>query len=188
VRRTARLEAGLERYLNELKRRGRRTNLVGTASDEALARHVEDSLAAAEALPRGVRVVDLGSGAGFPGIPIALARADLRVTLVEIRERRVHFLRHAVRTLDLDCAIVRQRIEDPPPERFDVVLLRAVAPPAEALASALPWAAEGGEIWIWARSRPGGLPGDPGRDLSLGERGVILRIPASSVPRGTPES
>ena len=64
-------------------------------------RHVEDSLAAADCLPEGSEIVDLGSGAGFPGVPLALSRPDLRVTLVEIRERRVNFLRHVVRTPQL---------------------------------------------------------------------------------------
>ena len=77
----------MHRFLAELARWAPRTNLVGSSEPAALARHVEDSLAVAGYLPDGARVVDLGSGAGFPGIPIAIARPDLLVTLVEIRER-----------------------------------------------------------------------------------------------------
>ena len=68
-------------------------NLVGSTAPEEIELHIRDSLAAAAQLPAGCALVDLGSGAGFPGIPIALARPDVRVTLVETRERRVSFLR-----------------------------------------------------------------------------------------------
>jgi 16S rRNA G527 N7-methylase RsmG len=54
---------------------------VGSTAPEALERHVADSLAAAAFLERGIRVVDLGSGAGFPGIPLAIARPDLSLSI-----------------------------------------------------------------------------------------------------------
>src|SRR5262249_18479377 len=121
-------------FLAALRQWGPRTNLVGSLDDAALTRHVEDSLAAAEHLPHSARVVDLGSGAGFPGIPLAIARPDLDLTLVEIRERRVHFLRHVVRQLELGCRIERRRIEEPLLPPFEFALLRAVAPPEESFA------------------------------------------------------
>ena len=62
----------LRLYLEELTRWGARTNLVGSTEPDALRRHVEDSLAAADYLPEGSEIVDLGSGAGFPGVPLAL--------------------------------------------------------------------------------------------------------------------
>jgi 16S rRNA (guanine527-N7)-methyltransferase len=165
----------IDRFLAELTRWAPRTNLVGSSDPQSLARHVEDSLAGASALPRGARVVDLGSGAGFPGIPIAIARPDLAMTLVEIRERRVHFLRHAVRTVGIACRIERRRIEDPESEPFDYALMRAVTEPARAVALALPWLRSGGEAWIW--SGPDVDPSLRADALPLASSGMILRIP-----------
>jgi 16S rRNA (guanine527-N7)-methyltransferase len=153
---------------------------VGSIEPGALARHVADSLAAADALPRSARVVDLGSGAGFPGIPLAIARPDLDLTLVEIRERRVHFLRHVVRTLDLRCRVERCRIESSPGTPFSYALLRAVAPPQRAREMARAWVREGGEIWIWAGPDETALEGVG--SISLESGGRILRILAQRGP------
>jgi 16S rRNA (guanine527-N7)-methyltransferase len=184
------LERRLSRYAEELAAWGSRTNLVGSTAPEAIRLHVEEALAAVPALPQGALVADLGSGAGLPGLPIAIARPDLRVTLVEIRERRVHFLRHVARSLPVDCRILRLRIEDPPPgAAFDVALLRAVAGPLDSLRMGRPWVREGGEIWTWTRARLGDLPPEMragASEIPLGERGRILRVAASHVPRGTP--
>ncbi len=197
----------LERYLDELRHWGARTNLVGSLAPDELAAHVRDSLAAAPHLPRGAQVVDLGSGAGFPGIPLAIERPDLRLTLVEVRERRVHFLRHVVRTLGLDVAVERTRLEDPPrpegpprpedsrledpsPRLADFALIRAVAAPARSLELARPWISESGEIWVWAGpgaelpERAAAAASEAG-EISLAPRGSILRVPAAAVSRGT---
>jgi 16S rRNA (guanine527-N7)-methyltransferase len=170
----------IQGFLAELRRWAPRTNLVGSTDSVALDRHVSDSLAAAEWLPTSARVVDLGSGAGFPGIPLAIARPDLDLTLVEIRERRVHFLRHVTRSLRLDCSIERRRIEDPLPEPFDFALLRAVAPPAVAAGLASPWLSETGEAWIWSGPGPSEEPDRIIGSIALASGGQILRIAARS--------
>lgn len=180
--------AVLDRYLGELERWGARVNLVGSTDRRALDLHLEDALAGAAALPAGGRVVDLGSGAGLPGIPLAVARPDVHFVLVEIRERRVHFLRHVVRTLGLGCEVWRRRIEEPPAEGFDRVLARAVAPPREILASGRPWLAESGECWIWTREDAAACGVAEASVLPIGSdgsRGHILRVPARAIPRGT---
>jgi 16S rRNA (guanine527-N7)-methyltransferase len=179
---SAALAAALDAYAGELVRWGARMNLVGSTDREALERHFEDSLAAAAELPAGATVVDLGSGAGFPGIPIALARPDLALTLVEIREKRVAFLRHAARVLALRIEILAVSIDAPPPRSFSFALLRAVAKPARSLELALPWLEPTGEAWIWAgpsEDLPSACP------LALRSGGRILRVRASDFSRGT---
>ncbi len=99
--------------------------------DRVWDRHVLNSAVVGEALDTGETVVDIGSGAGLPGIPLALARPDLRVTLVEPLLRRSDFLREAIDELGLECVVVRGRAEDrsvrdAAGER-DVVVSRAVA-------------------------------------------------------------
>ena len=66
-----------------------------------------------ELIPDGARVVDVGSGAGLPGIPLALARPDLHVTLIEPMLRRTEFLHEVVDELDADIDVVRGRVEEP---------------------------------------------------------------------------
>jgi 16S rRNA (guanine527-N7)-methyltransferase len=95
-------------------------------------RHVLNSAALAEAVPDGARVVDVGSGAGLPGIPLGLARPDLTLTLVEPMARRVEFLQDVVAALGAPWRIVRGRAEERSVARavgaVDVVTARAVAP------------------------------------------------------------
>ena len=99
-------------------------------------RHVLNSAAVAEAVPRGAHVVDVGSGAGLPGIPLGLARPDLALTLVEPMARRVEFLQEAVAELSgvqrTPWRVVRGRAEERSVAGavgpVDVVTARAVAP------------------------------------------------------------
>jgi 16S rRNA (guanine527-N7)-methyltransferase len=175
-------KAGLDAYAHELARWGERMNLVGSTDPTAIARHVEDALAGLPHLAQGASLVDLGSGAGFPGLPIAIARPDLRVTLVEIREKRVAFLRHVVRSLALDVEVRRASYEVAPPTGSDVVTLRAVASPEKSLSIARPWVAENGEIWVWAGAGVD-LPG--ARPIVLRSGGAILRVHAAVFSRGT---
>jgi 16S rRNA (guanine527-N7)-methyltransferase len=95
-------------------------------------RHVLNSAALAEAVPPGARVVDVGSGAGLPGIPLGLARPDLTLTMVEPMARRVEFLTGVVAALGGPWRVVRGRAEERSVVRtvgpVDVVTARAVAP------------------------------------------------------------
>lgn len=179
-------EERLQRYLVELRGWAPRVNLVGSLDDDALRRHIEESLQAARHLPDDVYVADLGSGAGFPGLPVAIARPDLHVTLVESRERRIHFLRHVRRVLELDCRILRTRLEDPPEQRFDFSLIRAVAPLAESLRLGELWTRPSGEIWVWSRERGQELGAARLGTIDLGAGGRILRVRPAAVSRGTP--
>jgi len=103
-------------------------------------RHLLNCAMLAEAIPQGASVADLGSGAGLPGLVLALARPDLRITLVEPLERRTVFLREAVAALGLsDVEVVRGRAESLHGERtFDVVTSRALAPLSRLLTWSMP--------------------------------------------------
>lgn len=91
-------------------------------------RHLLNSAAVASLLAPAADVVDVGSGAGLPGIPLALARPDLRVTLVEPLQRRVTFLQRCAAELGLPVTVVRARAEQLPAASADAVVARAVAP------------------------------------------------------------
>jgi 16S rRNA (guanine527-N7)-methyltransferase len=135
-----------ERYVARLAGDGVTRGLIGPREVPRLwERHVLNSAVVAEAVPHGARVVDVGSGAGLPGIPLGLARPDLTMTLVEPMARRVEFLEEAVAELEgMPTAspgerqhasrwrVVRGRAEDravvSAVGKVDVVTARAVAP------------------------------------------------------------
>jgi 16S rRNA (guanine527-N7)-methyltransferase len=127
--------AGLEgarRYAGILAGAGVERGLIGPREvDRIWDRHLLNSVAIAELLERDIRVADIGSGAGLPGIPLALARPDLRVTLIEPLLRRGEFLREVVEDLGIHVTIVRGRAEEPAVREqvgeMDAVVSRAVA-------------------------------------------------------------
>jgi 16S rRNA (guanine527-N7)-methyltransferase len=121
-----------ERYVARLATDGVTRGLIGPREVPRLwERHVLNSAAVAEAVPTDARVVDVGSGAGLPGVPLALARPDLRLTLVEPMARRVEFLEEVVAELSAPWRVVRGRAEERSVRTavgpVDVVTARAVA-------------------------------------------------------------
>ena len=121
-----------QRYAEILAGAGVERGLLGPREvDRLWDRHILNSAAIAELLETGERVADIGSGAGLPGIPLALARPDLRLTLIEPLLRRSEFLREVVDDLGLDMTIVRGRAEDLSVRQqvgeMDAVVSRAVA-------------------------------------------------------------
>lgn len=140
----------------ELALWNRRTNLIGPGTaGEILARHYGESLAALPLLPVGARIgLDLGSGAGFPGLVLAAARPGLEMALVEARERKWAFLSAAARKAALPCRCLNVRVRIPLPtglpESIDVITSRALRLDAEtwrALASRLDL---DGRFLLWA--------------------------------------
>jgi len=100
-------------YLTLLQKWNARTNLTAIRDEEGiLSRHFLESILCAQALPKSVQtLLDFGSGAGFPGIPIALIRKDVTVTLAESQNKKAAFLREALRTLNLKARVHNGRAE-----------------------------------------------------------------------------
>lgn len=121
-----------ERYAGLLAGPGVERGLIGPHEVERLwDRHVLNSAAIAELIDEGQRIVDVGSGAGLPGVPLAIARPDLRVILVEPLLRRSTFLLEVISELQLPVEVVRGRAEEPAVRDrvggADAVVSRAVA-------------------------------------------------------------
>jgi 16S rRNA (guanine527-N7)-methyltransferase len=121
-----------QRYAEILAGAGVERGLLGPHEvDRLWDRHILNSAAVAELLGASDRIADIGSGAGLPGIPLALARPDLRLTLIEPLLRRSEFLREVVDELGLEITVVRGRAEDGSVREqvgeMDAVVSRAVA-------------------------------------------------------------
>lgn len=127
-----------------------RINLSGHGSAEAIVRHlILDSLVLGEMLPPFQSLADLGSGAGIPGLPLAICHPTRRFTLIESRERRHHFQQAARRALGLGNVRLRHgRAERLPATPHDGAVARAAASPGTVLDWMLRWVRPGGWIAI----------------------------------------
>ena len=125
-------------YLTLLQKWNARTNLTAIRDEEGiLSRHFLESILCAGKLPENIiSVLDFGSGAGFPGIPIALMRKDLSITLAESQNKKAAFLREAVRTLNLKSTVHSGRAQAIK-STFDCITLRAVDNMAQAIPAAI---------------------------------------------------
>lgn len=128
-----------EQYLSLLLKWNARLNLTAVREPaEIVQRHFLECIQCALALPSISTLLDFGSGAGLPGIPIALLRPEIKVILGESQAKKAAFLREAARTLDLQASIFDGRIEAmPASQRFEAITLRAVDKMAEACAIAI---------------------------------------------------
>ena len=120
----------VDEYVSLLRSQGVLRGLIGPREvDRIWSRHILNSVASYQLFPTGARVADVGSGAGLPGIPLAIIRPDLDFTLIESMLRRTTFLEEVVTALGLDSQVnvLRARAEEVPGV-FDVVTARAVAP------------------------------------------------------------
>jgi len=130
----------IRQYVDILVSRGVDWGLIGPREIGRLwERHILNSIALESLIPEGCRVADVGSGAGLPGIPLAILRPDLEMTLIEPMLRRSNFLTEALDELGLDdrVTVVRGRAEDAD-LHVDVVVSRAVAK----LATLINWTAD----------------------------------------------
>ena len=140
-----------EDYLGLLMRWNARINLTAIRDEEGiLTRHFVESIACARALPAGIgTLLDFGSGAGFPGVPIALCRPEIAVTLAESQGKKAAFLQEAVRVLGLATKVYAGRAELLK-ARFDCVVLRAVDRMPQAVRAASKLASPEGRVLVMA--------------------------------------
>jgi 16S rRNA (guanine527-N7)-methyltransferase len=162
---------------------------------------VRDSLVLLDHLGDARSVVDVGSGGGMPGIPLKIARPNLRVVLVEADRRKAAFLVHAAARLELDVAVIAERAETagrgPLRETFDVAVCRALAPMPVLAELCLPFVRVGGSLLAMkahleeAAEAIAALGGGPARVVqapsTARERGVVVVVPkVSATPDAYP--
>ncbi|WP_089310800.1 16S rRNA (guanine(527)-N(7))-methyltransferase RsmG [Actinomadura mexicana] len=138
-----------ERYAAFLAKAGVERGLIGPReADRLWERHLINCAVVSSAVPEDAQVVDIGSGAGLPGIVLAIVRPDLRVTLLEPLLRRTTFLNECVELLELRNVDVRRARAEDVVEEFavDVATARAVAPLERLAGWALPLLRPGGEL------------------------------------------
>ena len=120
--------AQIERYEEILKTWGIERGLIGPREGEIIwERHILNCLPVLSVIKEGSSLIDIGSGAGLPGIVLAISRPDLKVTLLEPLERRVRFLNEVVAELGLNCEVVQTKAENWKNHTYQVVTARAVA-------------------------------------------------------------
>jgi len=149
-------EAQLARFTELLLAEMPRQNLIAASTtDQLWARHIVDSAQLLALAPDSARRwIDLGAGAGFPGIVVALARSDIEMTLVESRRKRIDFLRHVVEQLGVGArvTVAGRRLEMLESAEQDVISARAFAP----LDRLLPLAhrfSHAGTCWLLPKGR-----------------------------------
>jgi len=184
------LTCRFEEYLSLFVRWNERVNLTSVRDEDSiLLRHFVESIACARALPEGIStLLDFGSGGGFPGIPIALCRPEILVTLAESQGKKAAFLQEAVRVLGISASVHAGRAQLLQMS-FDCVTLRAVDKMAAAVKAGADLVAPGGwlalmttrsdlaelqaaagAVFSWTGADL--LPGGEDRVLALGQRAV----------------
>lgn len=142
-------------YLRDLKKWNRVYNLTAIKNDKGIVlKHFIDSLSYLKAIPvrKGLRVIDIGTGAGFPGIPIKICHPDIVLTLVDSSMKKTLFLRHICRALSLEgLEVIQKRAEelkDDYESSFDILLTRAIYKIKDMLSFGIPLLKRGGIIVI----------------------------------------
>jgi len=140
--------ANLESYANWLATEGVIRGLIGPREvDRIWDRHLANCAALAELIPSEATVIDIGSGAGLPGLVLAIVRPDCQITLVEPLLRRSEFLQEVATDLALpNVEVIRARAEQVKNRKANVVTARAVAPLDRLLGWAMPLVAPGGNL------------------------------------------
>lgn len=128
---TETMKKQLEIYCDYLREENEKYNLTAiTDRDEVYIKHFADSILGSVAVPQNATLCDVGSGAGFPSLPLKIARLDISVTLVDSLEKRINFTKALCDKLNISAEFYHDRAEDfakTHSERFDVATARAVA-------------------------------------------------------------
>ena len=120
-----------EAYAELICEENKKYNLTAITEETDIAvKHFADSLAALNDIPDGASVIDIGSGAGLPGIPLLIVRHDIKLTLLDATEKKTLFIKTALNKLGLNASVVCARAEEAQDmrEKFDIAVSRAVAP------------------------------------------------------------
>ena len=129
---TEEMREKLDFYCKFLRDENEKYNLTAITDEEEIwVKHFLDSMLGSVAIPKNSTVCDVGSGAGFPCLPLAIVRPDIAVTLVDSLEKRINFTRTLCQQIELKAEFFHERAEDfsrPHSENFDVATARAVAP------------------------------------------------------------
>jgi 16S rRNA (guanine527-N7)-methyltransferase len=147
-------------YLDELWLWNERVNITGlTTRDLVITELFLDSLIPGPFLPEEGSLLDVGSGGGFPGVPLKIYKPRLSVHLLEANSKRVSFLKQVIRLLDLkDIQVIRGRIEkrhdDQAHDKYDVVTARALASPVQTILWCAPFLSRHGYLVTFLGSHP----------------------------------
>jgi 16S rRNA (guanine527-N7)-methyltransferase len=164
------MSAGLARWLELLCEWNERIDLTAARTGgELVDLMLADAQVLSAHLPSGARVVDVGTGAGAPGLALALMRPDLAVTLCEPLAKRASFLRTVIGSVGrTDVTLIAKRGEELPLASWDEALARATLPPEEWLALGAKLVRPGGGVWVLLAS--GEAPAREGATVTLDER------------------
>lgn len=149
-------------YAEELIKWSRRFNITAiVAPDEIVAKHFMDSLSAADRFAQGQRVLDIGTGAGFPGLPLKLHHPSLSMTVIDGSRKKINFVSHLIRRLALQdiCAIqIRSeqlRSDAAHLQVYDAIVSRALCPLSQLVEQAIQFIKPDGRILAWKGARAG---------------------------------
>jgi 16S rRNA (guanine527-N7)-methyltransferase len=144
------------RYMQELQAWNRKINLTAITRPEDIAvKHFIDAIAPVEQIPDAARILDIGSGAGFPGLPLKIIRPASHLTLIDSSRKKINFLQHVIRQIGIDQARALQtRIENfsglgPEALPFDFIVSRAFAKAAPLVRLAMPYIEKAGVLLLW---------------------------------------
>ena len=142
-------------YMNFLIQENQKYNLTAiTQPDEVVIKHFVDSALGANLIPQNASVIDVGTGAGFPGVPLKILRPDIKLTLLDSLQKRINFLNSLLEKLEIkDVKTIHSRAEDfasdKGRERFDVATSRAVASLPTLAEYLIPYVKVGGQVLMY---------------------------------------